>query len=67
MSMVSFLTAAVLMISPAGPADPLPRATVEQGVVVGRETEGVRSFKGVPYAQPPVGDLRWRSPTGGWA
>ena len=62
MSMVSFLTAAVLMISPAGPADPLPRATVEQGVVVGRETEGVRSFKGVPYAQPPVGDLRWRSP-----
>ena len=50
------------MISPAGPADPLPRAEVEQGVLVGREADGVRGFKGVPYARPPVGELRWRAP-----
>jgi len=62
MSMVSFLAAAVLMVSPAGPPDPMPRATVEQGVLVGREADGVRAFKGVPYALPPVGDLRWRAP-----
>jgi para-nitrobenzyl esterase len=30
-----------------------------QGVV---EASGIRSFKGVPFAQPPVGDLRWREP-----
>ena len=23
---------------------------------------GIRMFKGVPFAQPPVGDLRWREP-----
>ncbi len=62
MLMVSFLAAAVLMISPADPADTAPRATVEQGVLAGREADGVRSFKGVPYARPPVGDLRWRAP-----
>jgi para-nitrobenzyl esterase len=28
----------------------------------GRQPSGVRIFKGVPFGQPPVGDLRWREP-----
>jgi para-nitrobenzyl esterase len=28
----------------------------------GRQPSGVRIFKGIPFGQPPVGDLRWREP-----
>jgi len=32
------------------------------GLIEGRLTRGVYRFMGVPYAAPPIGDLRWRAP-----
>src|SRR6187431_41171 len=34
---------------------------VVEGVVVDGAS-GLRVFRGIPYAAPPVGDLRWRPP-----
>ncbi|GAA1288102.1 carboxylesterase/lipase family protein [Streptomyces aureus] len=39
-----------------------PVVSLDSGMVRGTETAGVEGFRGIPYAQPPVGALRWRNP-----
>lgn len=57
----SFVVIAVMACSPAQTQSiqiPTP-----QGPVVGTiSSNGVSNFKGLPYAAPPINDLRWRPP-----
>jgi para-nitrobenzyl esterase len=40
-----------------------PRVKTANGVVEGTiDSTGIHSFKGIPFAQPPIGDLRWKEP-----
>src|SRR2546422_4128159 len=35
---------------------------VEGGLISATLEDGVRAYKGIPYAAPPVGELRWQPP-----
>src|ERR1700757_1271982 len=54
------LFAALLPLS-AAITEPVHVADGLVSGIAGRDSE-VRVFKGIPFAAPPVGDLRWRGP-----
>lgn len=53
---------ALVMVLGAESANGRSRVTTENGVLEGQVRNNLRVFLGIPYAQPPVGNLRWRSP-----
>lgn len=54
------LVAALVVSTPAAIPDPV---ATDAGLVSGVTLpSGVRTFKGIPFAAPPIGDLRWKAP-----
>jgi len=67
MRMLAGMSLAAGLAACAGAPEPAttagaPRAKVEGGVIVGAMVGDIAEFKGVPYAAPPVGALRWKPP-----
>lgn len=56
--------AALWSVLAANPAQALDRIVTAQGVVEGRgiQASGVREFRGIPFAKPPLDALRWAAP-----
>lgn len=63
--MVHIVTALAIALATSGGDTSRPEAKVTGGIVRGAAApQGGVVFKGIPYAQLPVGPLRWREPQG---
>ena len=64
MRIESILSAVLLTVALAGCRPANPVLEIEGGKIRGVESsvKGVYIYKGIPFAAPPVGDLRWKAP-----
>ncbi|TCO62143.1 carboxylesterase/lipase family protein [Actinocrispum wychmicini] len=66
LALVTLVVSAVALtgVAPASATtDDAPlTVTTDSGKILGTTTASLRQFNGVPYAAPPVGDLRWQPP-----
>jgi para-nitrobenzyl esterase len=52
----------VLSLLVFAPALAATNINIAQGALQGTTDSGITVFKGIPFAQPPIGPLRWRAP-----
>jgi para-nitrobenzyl esterase len=60
--MTMLLAAAAALAASVACAQPAARVNVESGALVGIAHENANVFRDIPFAAPPLGDLRWAPP-----
>src|SRR5438105_13183096 len=61
---VAMAAAAIVALGRSAHLAAPPRVTIDTGTLEGvvDSTTGILVFRGIPYAEPPVGTLLWRPP-----
>lgn len=59
LTLISLAVPAIIMLYPVST---LASVQVEGGLVQGVGEDGITVYKGIPFAAPPTGDLRWKAP-----
>ena len=60
--LIIFLLAAPCVAVAQRSDDSAPVVKTVTGTIEGVNNSGIQVFKGIPFAQPPTGDLRWQAP-----
>ncbi len=56
---ITFMFSALISVQDAVCSEPVK---IESGFIQGTVEDGLSVYRGIPYAAPPIGDLRWRAP-----
>ena len=57
-----FLTIQLMAVAQTNNDNMMTVVKTSNGILQGTDESGIVSFKGIPFAAPPVGELRWKEP-----
>ncbi len=61
-TILTLFTIPLMTVAQLNHENQAPQVKTANGMVEGMDDSGIYVFKGIPFAQPPVGELRWKAP-----